>query len=811
MVRRAMHTVLNDIRFAIRSYARTPGFTAVAVLTLALGTGVNATVFTFVDALLFRPAPVPDPSSLVSIYTSDFSSGPYGETSYPDFRSMQDASTTFSALAAHDGGASALLRTRESVERIRRVAVSAEFFPILRVSPRSGRLIGSEDFSEGAAPVAVVSEQLWRRTLGGAVDVLQQHVSIDGVSYAVVGVLSRGFVLDLGRPVDAWIPLPPTVARAQRDDRNLRVLGRIEDRRTIPEAQAELTALSAGLARDFPDTNLGTLQQADQPRQMLVVPHTRLPAAFRREVATLGGILMGGVALVLLIACANVANLLLSRAAGRAREMAVRRALGAGRGRIVAQLLTESVLLGLCGGGGGVLLAMWTADALPSFFPPQQAAMLDARLDAAGLAFTMALALASGILFGMAPAMQSARPAPADALRASRGATAGRSGAIRSMLVVAQVALATVLLVSAALLVRSLFNALGADFGFATRDAVVLSIEQPGDRPDAQGLAYAQAVVERVGALPGVTSASLARSIPFFPAGRRGFRPEGYVFRPGETREFHINVVSAGYFDTMRIPVLQGRPFDSRDLPGGLPAAIVNEVVAARYYGGRAVGRRITDSRGHVLTIVGVVGTTKNLTVQEEPLPLVYYALAQQYDARLTLIARTGSRAVALVEPVRRAAADTDRSVAIDGATTLDARIAEALTTERLAAALIACCGMLALLLAIVGVYGVVAFAVARRAREFGVRLALGARPAQILALVLRQASRLTAAGVAVGLAAGLAATRVLGSVLYGVSPSDTWTFAGVALTLTAVTVAATVLPASRALRVDPVVVLRDE
>jgi predicted permease len=525
----------------------------------------------------------------------------------------------------------------------------------------------------------------------------------------------------------------------------------------------------------------------------------------------LGGILMGGVALVLLIACANVANLLLSRAAGRAREIAVRRALGAGRARIVAQLLTESVLLGLGGGGAGVLLAMWTADALPSFLPPQQAAMLDARLDGAGLAFTMALALASGILFGMAPAVQSARPAPADALRASRGATAGRSGAIRSMLVVAQIALATVLLVSAALLVRSLFNALEADLGFATRDAVVLSIEQPGDRTDAEGLAYAQAVVERVRALPGVGSASLARSIPFFPAGRRGFRPEGYVFRPGETREFHINVVSAGYFDTMRIPVLQGRAFDSRDLPGGLPAAIVNEVVAARYFGGRAVGRRITDSRGQVLTIVGVVGTTKNLTVQEAPLPLVYYPLAQQYAARLTLIARTDNRAVALVEPVRRAAAETDRGVAIDGATTLEARIAEALTIERLAAALIACCGVLALLLALVGVYGVVAFAVARRAREFGVRLALGARPAQILALVLRQASRLTILGIAAGVAAGFAATRVLATVLYGVSPSDVATFAGVTLALATVTGLATLLPARRALRVDPIVVLRDE
>jgi predicted permease len=803
---------VDDLRFAVRSYVKTPGFTSVAVLTLALGTGVNATVFTFVNALLFRPAAVPDPQSLVSIYTSDFSSGPYGDTSYPDFRTLQSDTTVFNSLAAHDGGASALLQTADSVARIRRAAVSPEFFHTLRIAPRSGRLIGPEDFADGATPAVVISEDLWRRVLASAPDVLRQYLSIDGRSHAVVGVLPRGFVLDLGPPVDAWITLPPHVTSAGREDRNLSLLGRLREGRALGEAQAELSTTAARLAREYPGSNLGTLQQRDQPRPILVLQHTRLPAAFRSEVGMLGGVMMAGVALVLLIACANVASLLLSRAAGRAREMAVRRALGAARARIVAQVMTESVLLGLCGGGLGVLFALWTADALPSLFPAEQAAILDARVDLLTLGYTLAIALASSLLFGLAPAVQSSHAPLGDALRTTRAVTASRTATrLRSTLVVAQIALATVLLVSAGLLVRSLLNVLRADLGFGTREAVVLSLEQPIDRGDASGLAYYRAAVERVGALPGITSVSLGRSIPLFGSGRRGFRPDGYEFRPGETRELHVNVISPGYFDTLQIPLLAGRAFDERDVAGALPTAIVNDALAARYFAGGAVGRRISDSSGTVLTIVGVVRTPRHLTVQEQPVPVVYYPLAQQYNRQMTLVARTDGRAGMFVENVRRACAEVDRAVAAFRATTMEARIAEALTTDRLAAGLIAACGVLALLLAMVGVYGVVAFAVARRTREFGVRIALGARPGQILALVVREGARVTGIGVALGVAAAFAATRALASLLYGVTASDAATFGAVALTLTAVTALAALLPARQAVRVDPIVVLRDE
>jgi putative ABC transport system permease protein len=805
-------SVIDDLRFAVRSYFKTPGFTVVAVLTLALGTGVNATVFTFVNALLFRPAPVPDPRTLVSVYTSDFSSGPYGDTSYPDYLTLKSDTSAFEGLAAHDGGASALLQTTDSVERIRRNAVSAEFFHLLRITPEAGRPIGPQDFESGSTPVAVISEELRGRVLTSAPDVLQQRVSIDGRSHAIIGVLPRGFTLDLGQPIDAWVPLPQDIAEAGRGDRNLSIVGRLKPGRTLAEAQTEVTTIAARLAREYPVSNLGTLDQRDQPRPMLVLQHTRLPAAFRKEVALLGGVMMAAVGLVLLIACANIANLLLSRAAGRIREMAVRRALGAAGGRILAQMLTESVLLGICGGGLGILFAMWTADALPSFFPAEQAAMLDARIDMRALVFTLTVALASSLLFGMAPAFQTLRTPLADALKGAKGMTASKAGVrMRTALVVAQIALATVLLVSAGLLVRSLLNALQADLGFATREAVVVSLEQPVDRAEAQGLAYYRAVVERVQSLPGIASVSLARTIPLFGAGRRGFRPDGYEFRAGENRELHYNVVSSGFFETMQIPLLAGRPFDSRDGADRQRTAIVNDTLSTKYFGGDAVGRRMTDSSGTVLTIVGVARTHKHLSVQEQPVPVVYYPQEQAYVRQLTLIARTSGQAGAMVEDVRRVAADVDRSVAAYRARSLESRIGEALATDRLAAAMIGVCGVLALMLATVGVYGVVAFAVARRAREFGVRVALGARPSQILALVLREGARVTGVGVVLGIGAAFAAARGLATLLYGVSASDAMTYTAVALALTAVTVVATLLPARRAVRVDPMVVLRDE
>jgi putative ABC transport system permease protein len=802
---------LEDLRYAARAFSRSRGFAAVAILTLALGSGVNATVFTFVNALLLRPAPVPDPSSLVSVYTSDFSSGPYSNTSYPDYLSLKTQTTAFDGLAAYTAASPALLQTAEGVERIRVAAASAEFFDVLRIRPLRGRLIGAADANTATTPGVAISERLWRGTFGSAEDVIGRQITIDGQPRQIVGVLPRRFGLDLGPDTDAWAPLGGDVEKSGRGDRMLAIVGRLKSGRSIASAQSELTAIASRLARDYPESNRGILGQPDSPRPLAVLRHTRLPAGVRSAVALVAGIMMAAVILVLLIACANVANLLLTRAAARTREISVRCALGASRPRIVGQMLTESLLLGAAGGALGLLLAMWTSDALPSFFPPDQAELLDASLDYRVFVYTLAVAIGSSVIFGMAPAFQALKTPLTGGLRGGLSFSAGRSGSrLRAALVVGQIALATVLLVSAGLVVRSLLNAFEADLGFGTREAVLVSLEQPAERDAVKGMAFYDAVLERARALPGVQSAALARSLPLGGSGRRGFRPDGYKFQPQEDHELNFNTVSAKYFETMQIPVVAGRAFDATDT-SGVRTAIVNDVLARKYYNGDAIGRRITDSSGTVMTIVGVVKTGKHRSLQEPPLPVVYYALPQSYESRMVLVARTRNAAEPLVDSVRRAAADVDRRVAAYRALTWSARMNQALASDRMTAALIGICGVLALLLAAIGVYGVVAYAVARRTREFGVRVALGARPRQVLSLVLGEGVRVTGLGIAFGILGALAATRALRTLLFGVGPFDPITFASVALGLGVIAICATLLPARRALRLDPMIVLREE
>jgi putative ABC transport system permease protein len=528
----------------------------------------------------------------------------------------------------------------------------------------------------------------------------------------------------------------------------------------------------------------------------------------------LGAILLGAVALVLLIACANVAGLLLSRATARQREVAVRLALGATRLRLLRQMLTESVLLGAAGGGIGLLFALWTADALPSFFPAEQARMLDAGIDGRVLAFTALAALVSGVLVGLAPAMQGIRlRGTAEALRAAGALTAdGRFGRrSRLGLVVAQIAVASVLLIGAGLLTRSLSNAFEADLGYGTRDAVLTSVELPTGLSAQAVQAFYDRAIESVGALPGVESVGIARAVPVAGTERRGFRMEGYVPRAGEDTELHFNAVSRDYFSTMQVAVIAGRPFDVADGPSTRRVAIVNDLFAQRYFGGDAVGRTIQDSGNTALEIVGVVRATRRLSLQEPSKPVVFYPLEQVPSHRVMLVARTGVDPGTLAEAVRRTVTDSDRQVAVFRTVTLEAHLAEALTTNRLTLALVGTCGGMALLLAMVGVYGIVAFSVARRTREIGVRMALGARPAQIFRLIVSEGGRVIALGVVVGALGAAAGTRLLGSMLYGVSATDPLTFAGVPLTLALVALLASCLPAFRALRLNPVVALRQE
>jgi predicted permease len=810
-----MDTWLQDARYAVRAFARTPLFTAVAVLTVALGIGANATVFSFVSALLLRPTPgVADPSSLVSVFTSDFSSGPYGATSYPDFETLTTDAGAFQGLAALQEGGVALLRIGDGVERVRVMAVSPEFFSVAGISAAAGRLIGAGDAAPAAATTVVLGHALWQRAFGGDRNAIGQPIALNGVPHTIVGIAPPRFTgMNLGVTIDLWTPLQPDRRAEARQNRGLSVVGRLRAGATIRQAQSQLDAIASRLAAAYPESNRGTLARPDQPRPMFVLRHTRMHPAFRTEVATIGGVLLAAVGMVLLIACANVAALLLSRATARRREVAVRQALGATRRRLLRQMLTESVMLAIAGGGVGLLFALWTADALPSFFPAEEARMLDAHVDGRVLAFTAGIALLSGVMVGLAPAFHGMRSGTLTWLRAEGGHVVdGRFGTrSRQVLVVVQIALATVLLIGAALLTRSLGKALDADLGFETRNAVLVSIEIPVTRSFESVRTFYETAAATVAALPGIESAGLARFVPVAGTSRRGFSMDGYTPRPGEDRELHYNLVSRGFLETMGIKVVAGRLFGRADTATSPRVVVVNELLANRYYGGQAVGRRIRDSAGTDLEIVGVVRASRRLSLQEPPTPVVFYPLEQQPTRRVILAARTAGDPARAMETVRQAIIAHDRDAAAFRTVTLEAHLAEALAANRLTAALVGTCGLMAVLLAIVGVYGVVAFAVARRTREIGVRVALGASPGQIFRLVIGEGGGIVLLGIATGAVAAVGASRLLGSMLYGVSATDPATFLLVPGLLAAVAVAASCLPAARAVRMNPVAALRHD
>jgi predicted permease len=810
-----METVLQDLRYAVRTLTRTPGWTSMAVLTLALGTGANTAVFGFVDSLLFRPAPgVGAPGRVMAIFTSDFSSGPYGDTSYPDFLSIAAEVPAFESVAAEDDSLVAPMRVGDEVERVRISRVSGRYFEVLGLATGPGRPITQADTIPGAAAVAVVSDDFWRRAFNGQVAAVGSIVKVGESPVTIVGVVTPGFRgPDLGRAIDVWMALtPPPPSREARGNRGVSVLARLSHVASLPEAQSQVTALAARLAHEYPATNLGTLDRPRDPRPMIVVPATRIGPEFRGQVAALAAVLMGGVGLVLVLACANVASLLLSRATARGREIAVRRALGAGSGRLLRQLLTETAVLTFAAAGVGLLFAAWTTDVLPSFFPAEQAALLDSTPGWHVFVYALGIAALSSLLVGVLPAVRSIRPPLSAALRAHGGDIGDRAGGrLRGALVSAQVGIACVLLVGAGLLVQSVSHALDADLGIVTKDALLASVELPSSWKKEAGLGYYDSARARVAALPGVESAAWVRTLTLARTSRRGFRAEGYTARPGEDRELNVNYASPGYFETLGIPVREGRTFGSADTAGSLQVVVVNQTLARRFFGGPAVGKHLTDSSNTVLEIVGVVGDTKHLTVGEPAPPLVYYPLAQAYLPRMSLVVRSRVAPENLAASVRGELRAVNGDVAVFATRTLRAHIEEALGAERLTASLVSVCGLLALVLAIVGLYGAIAYMVARRTREIGLRIALGATPDRLLALVVGRGLWIAGIGVAVGLASAAAAARALPLGLYGVTPLDPRTYLAVMVLLTLTAALAAYVPARRAVRIDPARALSQE
>ena len=804
-----MESLLHDLRYAARTLVRTPGWTSMALLTLALGTGANAAVFSFVDALLFKSAPGIQPRRpLVAVYTSDFSSGPYGVSSYPDYVSFKSDTTAFATLAAIDASAQMTLRVGDDLQRVRVARVTAEYFDALGVQPSNGRPIIAADTEPSAPPAAVIANALWRRAFASEPATIGTTMMLNGRAFTIVGVAPPRFTgIDAGRPIDVWTPLDAATAGG-RGDRGLAVLGQLRDGVSVAEARAQLATLAAQLGGDYPKSNLGTLERPKDPRPFTVAPATRIAPEQRAQVAMVASILMGGVGLVLLLACANVASLLLSRTTTRAREIAVRRALGASGRRLMRQLLTETAVLAFASTALAMIVAAWTADVLPSFFPPEQAAALDVSPGLRVWTFALALSGISAVLVGVLPAVRAIRPPLAASLRGAAGditeRTASRS---RTVLVVAQVAIACVLLVTAALLAQSVSNQLHADFGFTTRRALLATVDVPDALGVEQGRVFYDQARARIAALPGVEDAAWGRTLPFAGSPRRGFRPEGYVKREGEDLELHYNVVSPDYFRTLGIPVVAGRGFttaDVGDADESRQVAVVNEILAKRFYNGHAVGRGLIDTAGHAMEIVGVVRSGKFRTVTEDAPPTVYYPLGQVYSPRMSLIVRAGIAPERLAEGVRREIRASSGEVPVSRVVTLQAHVEEVLSAERLSASLVTACGVLSALLAIVGLYGAVAYLVARRTREIGVRVALGAQPRHVVTMVVKHGLGLALAGIGIGLVAAAGFATLLQSMLYGVSPASPLTHSAVAVVLTIVAAIAAYVPARRAVRIDP-------
>jgi putative ABC transport system permease protein len=816
-----MQTFLQDVRYGLRMIAKAPGFTALALLALALGICANTTIFSFVNGLALRPLMgVKEPDRLVAVYTSDYSSGLYGGSSYPDYLDFRSQADAFEDLAAQEGALLSLNDDANAAERLRGLYVTSNYFAILGVNAKLGRVLQSADDTPSASPVVVISNEFWQSRFNSDPNIVGRTIKLNTQPYTVVGITDAGFRgVRLGRPPQFWVSMPAQAdyTESGRDSRSIQIVGRLKPNVTLEQAQGQMTTIAARLAQTYPETNKGIFGHPDEPKPVTVVREGRLSPEGETGVWRISLLLFAVVGLVLLIACANVANLLLARASVRRREIAVRFAVGASRGRLIRQLLTESVLLALMGGALGLLLAQWAARSLPAFFPENAAEGVDFSVDWRVLVFTLGVSVLTGLVFGLAPAMQTTQPDLVSALKddasGSNNRRLRRLG-LRDALVISQLALSLVLLISAALLVRSLRNAVNFDPGFASQNLITASLDTGAARfTREQGQAFYSQMIERVGNIPGVSSATMSVVVPVSGGGqRRNAVIDGYHPQSNEDMELNTNVVGPNYFRTMDIPIVRGRDFGSEDRYGGPGVVIVNEEFAHRYFNDDALGKRVRiDSKGQFLEIVGVARTAKYRNLREAPLPFIYIPLAQEYQSNMSLIVRTAGDPGLLVGTLRDEMKAVNKSVPVFSVQVMREMIAGQLAVDRMIAVLLSVFGGVALLLAAIGIYGVMGYAVAQRTREIGIRVALGAERSDIMTLIVRRGLTLTVIGAGIGLIIALALTRVLESLLFGVSATDPLTFGAIVTLLIAVAQLACYFPARRATKVDPIVALRNE
>jgi predicted permease len=804
--------MLEDLRYAVRSVTRARGLTAVLVLSLALAIGANATVCGAVYALLIRaPAGVEDAGSLVAVYTSEFSGASYGRTSGPDYRAIATV-PSFDGVAAADDNTTANVSFGDVSILVRTAAVTPNYFDLLGMAPHAGRLLTEADAAttpRGAVISAALAERF------GSIDtVLGQTIDTGSGPFTVVGVTPPKFRgLQASRVTDVWIPMPRDGA-VDRGDRRLFVIGRTE---LDPEPlQRQLRALHEQLSVQYPATNRGAVTDPEAPRRFTPVEYSPLQPGAKTKANVVAAVVVGAVALLLVSVCVNAGTLLLSRAMARRRELAVRMALGARRGRLIRQLLTESLLVSLMGGALGLLFAYWTSTALPSLFAPEHAELLDTRMDPLLIGLTLGFAAAAGALFGIAPALQGTGAPATLALRADAGGISEQHGGtrVRGLLITAQLALSTLLLIGTGLLMSSLAHTLEGDLGFAARDVAVLQVQNPGGNCtifDAlRGARFQQQVAETLPKTPGLRAVGFAGTPPL---GRGTLRR--YSIQAGATVrdrvDLNVTVVSAGYFGAMGIPIIEGRRFDAGDGARAEPVVIVDELLARRYFGATAAGQHLLDADGERLRVVGVVRSGRYRTLQDAPEPTVFVPLTQEHVACGYFFVRTADDPAALLPLVVDRVTAVDAGVTISRAITLDRLLSESLVMDRLTTTLVGLCGVIALLMGAIGVYGVMSDAVLRRTREIGLRMALGAGRPQVAWLVFAEALSLTAAGVFAGILASLVLGRIAATLVHGLPAVDRLTLTTTPAVLAVVVVLAAVVPLRRALAVSPTIALRAE
>ncbi len=805
-----MQTLIQDLRYGARMLLKKPGFTLIAVLTLALGIGANAAIFSVINSVLLRPLPYPQPERLVWIWGTNPSADVKQETaSLPDFVDWKAQSQSFAAMGGLSNFSPILTGDGEP-ERLTGAVVTDGFFATLGVSPQIGRWFTPDEDRPDNRRVAAISYGLWQRRFGGDPGIVGRKIILNGNPYLVVGVMPPGFkhpLPGMRLPVEIWAPLGVDPAKAGRRSDFLGVVARLKPGVGIEQARAEMNSIMSRLEAQYPNSNRGW--------GVIVLP---LLERFVGEMRRTLYVLLAAVGFLLLIACANVANLFLARATGRQREVAIRAALGAGRWRIVRQMLTESALLGAIGGAVGLLLAKWGMDALIGVSPVSLPRIGEVSLDWRVLGLTFGVALTTGVLFGLLPALQAANPNLNEALKdGGRGpADTARGKRVRNALVVAEVALALALLVGAGLMLRSFARLQQVNPGYNAENALTAGLSLPASRykEGPQVIAFYQQLLDKVSTMPGAQSAGLVDALPLAGGNYLSFVVEGRALRPTDNQpDAEHRVVSPGYFKTMGIPLIRGRLLSDQDHAQTPIATVIGETMARRYFPNEdPIGKRINlgdPQTSPWRTIVGIVGDVRNEELSAEPNPQMYVSFAQLPRQNLSLVVRGAGDPASLIAGVRSAVAELDRDLPLYNLRTLTQMLSESLARERFSLLLIVIFAGLALLLAGVGVYGVLAYSVTQRTHEIGVRLALGGSRRDVLRLVVGQGMKLVLVGIGAGLLAAFALTRLMAGLLYGVTATDPLTFAGVSVLLAGVALLACWIPARRATKVDPMIALR--